>query len=245
MSEVAVIGLGPGYKEGMTFEAYEAIKAADVICGFTTYIKLLPEEFADKPVISTGMRGEVERCTKALEAAAEGKNVAMVCSGDSGLYGMAALVYELLPQYEDKGVTVRTVCGVTAALSGSARLGAAIGEDFATISLSNYLVTTEQIHQRLAALADCGMCMVFYNPRSHSRPYGLKDACDVLLKHLPADTACGAVKNIGREGEHTDVMTLAELRDYDADMFTAVFVGNAKTYIRNGKMITPRGYAHD
>ena len=244
MAEVTCIGVGPGFKEGMTIEAYEAIRASDVIAGYTTYIELLPDDLKDKPLMSTGMRREEERCRKALETAASGQNVAFICSGDASLYGMAGLLYELLPDYP--GASVRTVPGVTAALSGSARLGAAIGEDFATISLSNYLVSDAMIQYRLSSIAVCDMCMVLYNPRSNARPDSLADACDVLEEHLPKglDTVCGAVKNIGREGEHMDVMTLKELRDYDADMFTAVFIGNSKTFIQDGKMITPRGYSH-
>ena len=186
------------------------------------------------------MRQETDRCREALRLAQEGKNVAVVCSGDSSVYGMAGLIYELSPEY--KNVEVAVIPGVTAALSGGAALGAALGHDFAVISLSDLLTPWELIEKRLDACASADMCIALYNPSSHKRADYLQKACDILLRHASPETVCGIVKNIGRDGEEIRVMTLTELRDYEADMFTTAFVGNSHTRVIAGRMVTPRGY---
>ena len=224
----------------MTFEADAAIKEADVIVGYKKYVELVMPSYPDKEFFDNGMRQEAVRCREALKMASEGKNVALVCSGDSCVYGMAGLVYELAPEYEN--VEVSAIPGVTAALSGSAVLGAALGHDFAVISLSDLLTPWELIEKRLDACALADMCIALYNPGSHKRTDYLQKACDILLRHKAPETVCGTVNNIGREGETATVMTLAELRDTAVDMFTTVFIGNSATKIIDGKMITPRGY---
>ncbi|MBQ1891757.1 MAG: precorrin-3B C(17)-methyltransferase, partial [Firmicutes bacterium] len=196
--------------------------------------------YPDKEFFDNGMRQEADRCREALKMASEGKNVALVCSGDSCVYGMAGLVYELAPDYDN--VEVSAIPGVTAALSGSAVLGAALGHDFAVISLSDLLTPWELIEKRLDACSSADMCIALYNPGSHKRTDYLQKACDIMLKHKAPETVCGTVNNIGREGEKAAVMTLAELRDTVVDMFTTVFIGNSATKIIDGKMITPRGY---
>lgn len=240
MAKCVVVGIGPGKYSGMTMEADEAIKAADVIVGYKKYVELVMPHYADKEFFDNGMRQETDRCREALRLASEGKNVAVVCSGDSSVYGMAGLIYELSVDYEN--VEVSVIPGVTAALSGGAVLGAALGHDFAVISLSDLLTPWELIEKRLAACACADMCIALYNPSSHKRSDYLQKACDILLKSKSPDTVCGTVNNIGREGETASTMTLAQLRDTKVDMFTTVFIGNAQTKVINGKMVTPRGY---
>ena len=186
------------------------------------------------------MTQEAERCRMAIEEAEKGKTVSMICSGDSGIYGMAALIYELLG--ENSGVEVEVVPGLTAACSGGAVLGAPLTHDFAVISLSDRLTPWEKIVTRLDCAAKADLSIVLYNPKSHGRPDHLAKACDVLLKTLPGDRPCGVVRNIGRQGQSKTILTLKELRDFDADMFCTVFVGNAMTKVIDGNLVTPRGY---
>ena len=166
--------------------------------------------------------------------------MALVCSGDSGIYGMAGLIYELAPGYPPFEIEI--IPGITAASGGAAILGAPLSHDFAVISLSDLLTPWDLIERRLemAALGDFVICL--YNPRSRNRPDHLQNACDILLRTKSADTVCGYVRNIGREGEEMKILNLSELRDADIDMFTTVFVGSSATVLINGKMVTPRGY---
>ena len=240
MGKCTVVGIGPGKYEGMTVEAVNALKEADIIVGYKKYVELVMPHFADKEFFDNGMRQEADRCREALKMASEGKNVALVCSGDSCVYGMAGLVYELSVDFE--GVEVAVIPGVTAALSGGAVLGAALGHDFAVISLSDLLTPWELIEKRLDACSSADMCIALYNPGSHKRTDYLKKACEIMLKHKKPETVCGTVNNIGREGECAKTMTLAELRNTTVDMFTTVFIGNSATKVIDGKMVTPRGY---
>ncbi len=237
------MGIGPGSYENMTVRAQEALKNSDILIGYTVYIDLVKEHFPDKEMLTTGMRKEVERCELALEKAAEGKDVAMICSGDAGVYGMSGLIEELAVKYE--GVEVETIPGVSAVLSGAAILGAPLMHDFAVISLSDLMTPWEKIEKRLecAAAADFVICL--YNPSSHKRHDYLQKACDLVLKYQSPETVCGIAKNIGREGECTRVLTLKELRDTEVDMFSTVFIGNSQTRKIGDRMVTPRGYTHE
>lgn len=240
MKKLYVVGLGPGDQKGMTGHALAALTEADVLCGYTKYIDLIAHLFPEKSVLATGMTREVERCQAALQAAAEGKTVALVCSGDSGVYGMAGLIYELAEDYPP--VEIEIVPGVSAAMAGAALLGAPLGHDFAVISLSDLLTPWALIEKRLDAAAGADFILCLYNPASKGRPDYLQKACDILLRHKGADTCCGWARSIGREGEAWGLLTLAELKEFEADMFTTVFVGNAMTRNLGGKMVTPRGY---
>lgn len=235
-----VVGLGPGEWSQMTQRAMDALEECDVITGYDVYIDLIRERFLHKKLISTPMKKEAERCHLAIQEALKGQTVAMVCSGDAGVYGMAGLMYEVAQQYEP--VELEVVSGITAACSGAAVLGAPLIHDFAVISLSDLLTPWELIEKRIecAAIADFVIC--FYNPSSKKRQDYLKKACEILLKHREEGTVCGFVKNIGREGESGTLLTLSELKDTQVDMFTTVFIGNSQTKEINGKMITPRGY---
>ncbi len=243
MSKLYVVGIGPGKFEGMTRAAVQALDESDVIVGYTVYVDLVRAYFLEKTFLTTPMRREVERVELALAEAAKGKTVAMVCSGDPGVYGMSGLCEELAVKYP--GVEVVTVPGVSAVLSGAAILGAPLMHDFAVISLSDLMTPWTLIEKRLRAAAAADFVICLYNPSSHKRKDHLSRACDIVLESASPDTVCGVARNIGREGESTRVMTLGELRDAEVDMFSTVFIGNSQTKIVNGKMVTPRGYDHD
>ena len=234
-----MIGIGPGAPEQMTERAMNALRDVDVIAGYGVYVDLVKPLFPEKEYLVTPMRKEVDRCRMAIDAAKEGRTVAMISSGDAGVYGMAGLCLELAA---DTDVEVEVIPGVTAALSGGAVLGAPLTHDFAVISLSDLLTPWDKIEKRLELAGEADLCIALYNPSSHRRSDYLQKACDILLRHVKPETVCGTVRNIGREGEAYEVMTLAELRDYKADMFTTVFIGNSQTRAVNGRMVTPRGY---
>ena len=240
MSTIFVVGIGPGAYEKMTIEAADALRNCDVIIGYTVYVDLVKEHFAGKEFLTTPMRKEVERCRLAFETAAEGKQVAMICSGDAGVYGMAGLMYEVGVNYPE--VELEIVPGVTAALGGAAVLGAPLIHDFCLISLSDLLTPWEKIKARLLGASQADFVICLYNPSSKKRHDYLQKACDLMMQYKSPDTVCGTVCNIGREGEEYHLMTLKELRDTQVDMFTTVFIGNSQTKEINGKMVTPRGY---
>ncbi len=235
-----IVGIGPGNYENMTIRADKALAESQVIVGYPVYVDLVKDRYPGKELLSTPMTQEADRCRMAIEEAQKGKTVAMVCSGDSGIYGMASLIYEILG--EETGVEVEVIPGLTAACSGGAVLGAPLTHDFAVISLSDRLTPWEKIETRLDYAAKADLSIVIYNPKSHGRPDHLRKACDILLKTLPEDRLCGVVRNIGREGQHRTLLTLKKLRDFDADMFCTVFIGNAQTKCIAGNMVTPRGY---
>lgn len=239
-NRVYVIGMGPGSTEQMTVQAYNILSRCDTIVGYTVYAELLKKEFSDKRFLTTPMRQEVERCRMAFEEAQKGHRVAMVCSGDAGVYGMSGLMFKLAPEYP--GCQVEVIAGVTAALSGGAMLGAPLMHDFAVISLSDLLTPWETIEKRLRCAAAADLVICIYNPSSRKRADYLKRACDILLNEMEETRVCGVAGQIGREGEFGRVMTLRELRNYQADMFTTVFIGNSQTEQIGGRMVTPRGY---
>lgn len=242
MSKLYVVGIGPGKFEGMTCEAVRALGESDVIVGYTVYVDLVKDHFPDKTFLTTPMRRETERVELALGEAAAGKTVAMVCSGDAGVYGMSGLCEEMAEKYP--GVTVKTVPGVSAVLSGAAILGAPLMHDFAVISLSDLMTPWALIEKRLRAAAAADFVICLYNPSSHKRKDYLKRACDVVLESAAPGTVCGVARNIGREGEETEIMSLGALRSAEVDMFSTVFIGNSQTRVVHGKMVTPRGYDH-
>lgn len=240
MSKLTVVGIGPGDYENMTVRADRALQECDVIIGYHVYVNLVKDRYPGKEFMTTPMTREVDRCRMALEEAKKGKNVAMVCSGDSGIYGMAALIYELRGESVEPVVDV--VPGLTAACSGAALLGAPLTHDFAVISLSDRLTSWELIEKRLEAAARSDLSIVLYNPASMGRAGHLRRACEILLRYLPEDTVCGISRNIGREGESEMILTLGNLKDFPADMFCTVFIGNSSTKVIGGRMVTPRGY---
>lgn len=240
MNRLFVVGFGPGDAAHMTAACRAAIEQADVIVGYSKYVDLLRPFYPGKRTHDTPMMREEERCRAALALAAAGETVAVVCSGDAGVYGMASPILELAIQYQQVEIVV--VPGVTAALSGAAVLGAPLSHDIAVISLSDLLTPWEQIEKRLDCAAAADFCIALYNPSSKKRSDYLARACDILLRHKPKDTLCGLVANIGRSGESKAIMTLEALHSAQVDMFTTVFIGNAETKEIMGRMVTPRGY---
>lgn len=240
MNKIYVVGLGPGREEFLSAQARTALEQAQVLCGYTVYVDLIRGLFPDKEIYTTPMRQETERCRWALETASRGNTVALVCSGDAGVYGMAGLVLQLAADYPDTEIEV--VPGITAALSGAAVMGAPLGHDFCVISLSDLLTPWDVIEKRLecAALGDFALCL--YNPASKKRADYLRRACDILLRHKSPETLCGWVRNIGREGQKSKVVSLSQLREEQVDMFTTVFVGSSTTTLCDGRLVTPRGY---
>ncbi|MDD2336273.1 MAG: cobyric acid synthase [Geobacteraceae bacterium] len=240
MSKLYVVGLGPGNLKNMTFEAREAIESADTVVGYKTYLDLIKPLLKGKEVVSSGMTKEVERCREALRLAAEGRTVALVSSGDAGVYGMAGLVLELSPPDE---VEVVIVPGVSAVQAAAAVLGAPLMHDFAVISLSDLLTPWELIEKRLPAAAAADFVVALYNPRSKGRVRHIPRAWELLLACRSPQTPVGIVRNACREGEEKILSTLAGMPLDSIDMFSLVIVGNSSTYVdEQGRMVTPRGY---
>ena len=240
MSKIYVTGLGPGAADQMTIRARKVLEKCPVIIGYTVYIDLIREEFPDKTFLSTPMRKEADRCRMAFAEAQKGQDVAMVCSGDAGVYGMAGLICEVGKDYPDVGIEI--VPGITAASGGAAVLGAPLMHDFTVISLSDLLTPWEKIERRVRAAAEADFVICIYNPSSKKRADYLKKACEMILEFRRPETVCGIVRNIGRDGETYEILSLEQLRDTQVDMFTTVFIGNSNTMELNGRMVTPRGY---
>ena len=224
----------------MTREAEAALERCSVIAGYTVYIDLIKDRYADKTFLTTPMTQEAKRCRMAFEEAQKGRDVCLVCSGDAGVYGMAGLMYEIKEAYPD--VDIKVVPGITAATGGAAVLGAPLMHDFAVISLSDLLTPWEKIEARLRAAAAADFVICLYNPSSRKRKGYLEKACGLLLEYKRKDTVCGIVRNIAREGESCQVLSLEELKQTKADMFTTVYIGNEQTRQIEGSMVTPRGY---
>ena len=239
MSRLYVVGIGPGAPGAMTGDAMAALEQSEAIYGYTAYIELITPYFSHKQLFSTAMRSEIDRCRMAIDSARL-RDTAMVCSGDPGVYGMAGLIMELLDG--DNSVELEVIPGITAAMSGAALLGAPLMQDFAVLSLSDLLVDWSVIERRLRAVAQGGLVAVLYNPGSQRRTRHLPAACDIFLESRTADTVCGIVRNIAREGQSSKLLTLSELKNTPVDMFTTVFIGNDQTRVINGRMVTLRGY---
>ena len=237
MAKLYVIGIGPGGRENMTYKAVETIKMCDAIVGYTPYIDYLEELAEGKELFSTGMKGEIVRCEKAIEMVKEGKNTAIISTGDAGLYGMAGPILELAEDIE-----VEIIPGVTAAFSAASELGSPIMHDYASISLSDLLTPWEVIEKRLDRAADADFVITIYNPKSKGRAEHLSRAIEIISAYRKSDTPVGIVKNSGRPGTEIILTTLSEIDYEKVDMMCVLIIGNSNTYIKNGKIITPRGY---
>ena len=237
MAKLYVIGIGPGSREHMTFKAVDSIRKSDAIVGYTPYIEYLEELTDGKEVFSTGMKGEVERCKKAISLVKEGKTTSIVSTGDAGLYGMAGPILEL-----SKDIEIEVIPGVTAAFSAASELGAPIMHDYASISLSDLLTPWDVILKRVEKSAQADFVIQIYNPRSKGRKDHLQTVAEIILKHRKSDTPVGIVKNSGRDGREITITTLGYIDYEQVDMLTVIIIGNRNTYIENGKIITPRGY---
>ncbi|BCR03748.1 cobyric acid synthase [Desulfuromonas versatilis] len=246
-NKLYVVGIGPGDLQHMTPAARQAIEAAEVVVGYKTYLGLIDSLLAGKEVVSSGMMKEVERCRQALEIAADGRSVALVSSGDAGIYGMAGLVLELVGEHQGsplQGVEVEIVPGVSAVQAAAARLGAPLMHDFAVISLSDLLTPWPLIRRRLDAAGRADFVVALYNPRSRGRTTQIGEARQILLAHREPQTPVGIVRNACRADEAVILTTLEELasREEEVDMFSLVMIGNSQTRIEAGRMLTPRGY---
>ena len=243
MGKLYVVGFGPGNSENMTEACRIRLQEADVIVGYSGYVKLLRPLYPDKTFYESGMTQESERCRTAIQMAKDGQTVCVISSGDSGVYGMATLIFELAG--EKPGIEIEIIPGVTAAVSGAALLGAPLSNDFAVISLSDLLTPWETIEKRLRAAATGDFAICLYNAGSKKRAGHLSAACDVLLESISDTRLCGIARNIGRDGQSISLMTLGELREVQADMTETVFIGNSVTRKIGEHMVTPRGYQND
>jgi cobalt-precorrin 5A hydrolase/precorrin-3B C17-methyltransferase len=239
--KISLVGLGPGTKDYMSFEAFKALMEADVVIGYRTYLDLIRDIIAGKEVISKGMRQEMERAKLAVEKAREGKRVVVVSSGDPGVYGMGSVIFEYLRR-EKIDVPIEVVPGITAATAAAACLGSPLGHDFAAVSLSDILTPWRIIRKRIEDAARGDFVIVLYNPKSKRRSWQIREAVAIIRKYRSKDTPVGLVRNAMRPGEEVIVTTLERMLDYPIDMSTTVIVGNSETFTYNGRMVTPRGY---
>ena len=238
---IYVIGIGPGCRDLMTQEAISAMEDAEVIVGYKTYIKLVEDFIKDKEVVQNGMRKEVDRCQDAIDIAKTGKKVAVISSGDAGIYGMAGLILELITKQE-LDIPVKVVPGVTASIGAAAVLGAPIMHDFCHISLSDLMTPWEVIEKRLRLAAEADFVICLYNPRSKGRSEHLANAFKIMGKFKDGSTPVGIVKDVGRADEEKFICTFDTMDFERVDMTTMVIIGNKSTYIHDDLMITPRGY---
>lgn len=238
--KIYVVGIGPGKKADMTFKAYEKMKNSDIIVGYKTYTDLIKEYFPNTEIRSSSMMKEVDRCLEVLDLAKAGKNIALISSGDAGIYGMAGIMYEIINENDD--IEVEVIAGVTATNAAAAIVGAPIMHDYVTISLSNLLTDWELIKKRLELAAQGDFIVSLYNPKSKGRTTQISEAQKIMLKYKSKDTPVAIVRNAGRENEEYEITTLENMLDFEINMLTIVLIGNSNTYVKNGKIITPRGY---
>jgi precorrin-3B C17-methyltransferase len=236
-----VVGIGPGAPRDLTRRAEEAITGSTVVVGYTGYLKLIEYLTKGKEKITSGMTREVERCTVALEQAAGGKTVALVSSGDAGVYGMAGLALEIAAERGIR-VSIEIVPGVTSATAAAAKLGAPLMLDFAVISLSDILVPWENIEKRISSAAAADFVVVLYNPRSSKRKQHLEKAVRIILDQRPGSTPVGIATAVGRGEEKIILTDLNHLLDYEINMQSTVIIGNLSSKALGEWFITPRGY---
>jgi len=244
MGKITVVGIGPGSLADMTPRARKAVEEASVIAGYTTYIRLIEPLIADKPIIGTGMMQEIDRCRQAIDAASNGANVAVISSGDAGIYGMAGLVLEMLLRLpeEKRPVYGGVIAGVSAVQASAAILGAPLMHDFAVISLSNLLTPQETIERRVRLAAEGDFVIALYNPKSRRRTEGIETVRQIVLKYRKPETPVGIVTAASRDGEKKEIATLSDFTEREINMFSLVVIGNSHTYVKEDWMITPRGY---
>lgn len=241
MGEIKIVGLGPGNLDEMSPRARRAIESAEVVVGYNTYIGLIESLIGGKKIIGTGMMRETDRCRAALEEAVEGRKVIVVSSGDAGIYGMAGLVLELALELPiESRPSVEVIAGISAVQAAAAILGAPLTHDFAVISLSDLLTDWELIKRRIECAAAGDFVIALYNPKSRRRVHQIEEAREIILKHRAETTPVGIVRNAGREGQSKTISTLESFTREPIDMFTLVIVGNSQTFVKDGRMITPR-----
>lgn len=244
MGKITVIGIGPGSLEDMTPRARKAIESAEVVVGYKTYIKLVESIIGGKEIIDNGMMQEVERCQLAVKSAAEGKETVVISSGDSGIYGMAGLVLELVLQLpeNERPEWGGVVAGISAVQASAAILGAPLMHDFAVISLSDLMTPWELIKKRAEAAASADFVIALYNPKSHKRVNHIEEIREIVMKYRSPETPVGIVSSASRDAEEKVISNLDNFTKEDIHMFSLVIIGNSNTYVKDGYMITPRGY---
>lgn len=240
------MGIGPGNLLDMTPRARQAIEEAAVIAGYNTYIKLIEPLLGERKVIGTAMMQEIDRCRMAVSEAAEGRDTVVVSSGDAGVYGMAGLVLELVLQLpaEKRPEFGGVIAGVSAVNAAASVLGAPLMHDFAVISLSDLLTPWETIEKRIEMAAQGDFVTALYNPKSKKRVENIEQVRKIMLKYRKADTPVGIVTAASRDGEGKIISTLADFTKQEINMFSLVIIGNSMTYVKDGYMITPRGYGN-
>ncbi len=236
MGKLYVIGIGPGGLDEMTLRAVKAIEESDIIVGYTKYIEMVKDLIKDKEIFKTGMRGEEERCREALELSKD-KKVALISTGDSGIYGMAGLILEMR-----KDENVEIIPGITASSAAGSVLGAPLMHDNCNISLSDLMTPYEDIKKRVRLAAEGDFVISLYNPKSKGRPHYLRECVDIINEFRGEETPIAVVRNALREGESKEIFTLKDFNDEVVDMFSIVIIGNSKSYIKDGYFVTPRGY---
>ena len=257
---LSIVSLGPGSRNYLAPEALQALALAQVVVGYRTYLELITDLTEGRKILASGMRKEVQRCQAAIDHALGGYRVALVSSGDAGIYGMAGLVFDICRarnlsvrrvnpttemQGDDNGAmdfSLDVIPGVAAFNAAASLLGAPLMHDFAAISLSDHLTPWEIIEKRLVAVASADFVIALYNPRSKTRPDLLDEARALLLRYRSPDTPVGIVWRAMRDGQFQIITTLAEIPMEEVDMQSVLIVGNSQTYIWDGWMVTPRGY---
>jgi precorrin-3B C17-methyltransferase len=245
--KIMLVGIGPGSVDHMTQRARAAIAEADVVVGYVTYIKLVVDLLEGKEVIRKGMTEELDRAVHALERAREGKKVALISSGDAGVYGMAGPTYEVLFQAgwtPESDVEVEVVPGASAINACAALVGAPLTHDFCSISLSDLLTPWPAIARRLDAVAAADFVVALYNPKSGRRTQQIVQAQQLFLRHRRPDTPVVVVKSAYRRRQNIEFTTLDKMSECDIGMLSTVLIGNSHTFVRHGLMVTPRGYAN-
>ena len=237
MGKLYVIGIGPGGLEHMTLRAKEAIEESNIIVGYNKYIDMIKPLIEDKELFSTGMRGEEARCKKALELSKEDNTVALISTGDSGIYGMAGLILQM-----QKDENVEIIPGVTASSAAGSVVGAPLMHDNCNISLSDLMTPYDLIKKRVRNAADADMIISLYNPRSKGRPYYLKEAIEIIKEYRDLNTPVAVVRHALRDGQEYKLFNLENFDEEVVDMFSIVIIGNSQSFVKEEKFITPRGY---
>ena len=237
MGKLYVIGIGPGGLEHMTLRAKEAIEESNIVVGYNKYIDIIKPLVENKELFSTGMRGEEARCRKALELSKEDNTVALISTGDSGIYGMAGRILQM-----QKDENVEIITGVTASSAAGSVVGAPLMHDNCNISLSDLMTPYELIKKRVRNAADADMIISLYNPRSKGRPHYLREAIEIIKEYRDLNTPVAVVRHALRDGQEYKLFNLENFDEEVVDMFSIVIVGNSQSFVKEGKFITPRGY---
>ena len=241
MSKVFAVGIGPGSPELLTFQARRVLEQCTAVAGYRLYLDQIRELLDGKRLIPGAMRQEIARCREALEAALAGETVAVVSSGDAGVYGMAGLLLELTERERYCSVEIEVVPGITAALAAAALIGAPFMNDFAVLSLSDLMTPKELIQKRLYAVASCDMPAALYNPRSTRRHELLEEAVSVF-RDAGGDLPCALIHDACRDKQRIELTTLGTFPFEHVWMTTIVIIGNSATIVRDGRFYCRRGY---